>query len=361
MKASLKFREDQKPLVRAKIPLSILGFPFLSGVSAGDSKELCLNLSTFFESGPSLKIGYRPNDSWNPFSLVVKTGIGSFGSPISAPLAMSAEFNLLGRGNPTFFLHFKPQIGDFSIKKTAGSTIALPAEPAGFGLGAKAVGKDPEVDVEGSVYGGETPIGNGDFRPGTAIFSGKKMNGFLTDFRSGGVIDGLLSGTDVRATTVLPLRSNAVLKLRWGVRSPPELGDDGSLLHPTAQISLRKIPLLVMSKISIEHVAKQGKVDDASRTPSGPSLFRNADVAEACYSVRRQLEDLQADNGLLRKAVEDLRSEIGTGKSTPVAARQNSGKPDKALRGGDRSGGKSQELGGLAGKVNEDKVEAAEL
>uniref|UniRef100_A0A2P2PXG3 Uncharacterized protein n=1 Tax=Rhizophora mucronata TaxID=61149 RepID=A0A2P2PXG3_RHIMU len=61
MKASLKFREDQKPLFRAKAPLSIFGLPFQSGIVAGESKELTLNLATFFESGPSIKIAYRPN------------------------------------------------------------------------------------------------------------------------------------------------------------------------------------------------------------------------------------------------------------------------------------------------------------
>lgn len=123
MKASLKFREEQKPLFRAKVPLSILGLPFRSGIVAGESRELSLNLSTFFESGPSINIGYRPNDAWNPFSLIVKTGTGPFGSPVSSSMLMSAEFNLLGRGNPAFMLHFKPQFGDFSIKKSQSSVL----------------------------------------------------------------------------------------------------------------------------------------------------------------------------------------------------------------------------------------------
>lgn len=319
MKASLKFREDQKPLVRAKIPVSILGLPFLSAISAGDSKELSLSLSTSFDSGPSLKISYQPNDSWNPFSLIVKTGIGSFGSPISAPLAMSAEFNLLGlsRGNPTFFLQFKPQIGDFSIKKSAGSTIALPADAMFFGGRIKAIEKDPDSDLE-------TPIENG-------IFPGQKKNGFRPDFRSGGVLNGVLSGVEVNARSVLPLRSNARMKFRWGVRLPEGVfAEDGRYLHPTAEMSLRKIPLLVMSKISIEHVAEVERAGEKSRTAGGG-------VVEACYSVRRQLEALQTENGLLRKAVEELRSEFGAGKCIPAATYQNSG---EALRNGDKNGGK---------------------
>ncbi|KAJ6304153.1 hypothetical protein OIU77_017934 [Salix suchowensis] len=126
MKASLKFREERNPLLRAKVPLNILGLPFQSGIISGESKELSLNLSTFFQSGPSVKISYRPNDTWNPFSLVIKTGTGHFGSPVSSSMIMSAEFNLLSKGDsnlkPIFMLHFKPQFGDFSIKKSQSST-----------------------------------------------------------------------------------------------------------------------------------------------------------------------------------------------------------------------------------------------
>ncbi|CAI0424547.1 unnamed protein product, partial [Linum tenue] len=78
--ASLKFHDEQKPLFRAKVPLSILGLPFQSGIVADEAKELSLNLSTFFDSGSSFKVAYRPNDSWNPLSLVLKTGSGSSGS-----------------------------------------------------------------------------------------------------------------------------------------------------------------------------------------------------------------------------------------------------------------------------------------
>ncbi|XP_058070847.1 uncharacterized protein LOC131219611 [Magnolia sinica] len=376
MKASLKFREDQKPLVRAKIPLSVLGLPFLSGISAGDSKELCLNLSTFFESGPSLKVSYRPNDSWNPFSLAVKTGIGSFGSPISAPMAMSAEFNLLGRGNPSFFLQFKPQIGDFSFKKTSGSAIVFPTEPSAF-FGRKINGheKDPDTDGEGSIDGVETPVANGAaFRPVNGIVAGKE-NGFQPDVRAaaGGIV-GFLSGVEVSARTALPLRSNALLKFRWGVRFPAELRGaflEGSRRNPTADISMRKIPLLVMSKISIEHVAKDEKKESGkSCTPSYPFWHGNAGVAEACFSVRRQLEALQEENGLLRKAVEELRSDICAGRSVPVTVSQDSGKYDRAAREGGksvagkrdrRSDSKAGELTGLPaaeGDVNDELKKA---
>jgi hypothetical protein len=71
-----KPKNKKEKLLTAKVPLSILGLPFQSRIVAGESKELTLNLGTFFKSSPSLKIAYCPNDTWNPFSLVVKTGTG---------------------------------------------------------------------------------------------------------------------------------------------------------------------------------------------------------------------------------------------------------------------------------------------
>ncbi|KAL5976884.1 hypothetical protein ACLOJK_021219 [Asimina triloba] len=378
MKASLKFRDDQKPLVRAKIPLSVLGFPFMSGISAGDAKELCLSLRTAFESGPAVKLSYRPKDSWNPFSLIIKTGIGPFGSPSSAPMAMSAEFSLLGRGkNPTFSLQFKPQIGDFSIRKTSGSTIAFQAEAPTF-LGGKINGhdRDAETDEEGPLVDSpETPVENGgeSFRPVNGTFSGKKANGVLLPDISagGGQFDQFLSGVEVSARSVLPIRSSALLKFRWGVRFPAELRS--AFLYGggsnSAQISLRKIPLLVMNKISIEHVAgdsRKGSLTRGDHHLSGGI----AEVADACSSVRRQLEALREENGLLRRVVEELRSDIGAGKSFSLAGGQDSGRHDRGARDGgktaagrrdrrgDSKGSESGSVNAVDGDVNDELKKA---
>ncbi|KAF8398496.1 hypothetical protein HHK36_017425 [Tetracentron sinense] len=359
MKASLKFRDDQKPLFKAKVPLNILGFPFQSGIAAGDSKELCLNLSTFFESGPSLKIAYRPNDSWNPFSLVVKTGIGHFGSPISAPMTMSAEFNLVGRGNPSFFLHFRPNIGDFSIKKSAGSPIALPSQPSVFITKIQSQPKDIESDNEESTGCAETPLGNGIYIPENGIFSSKKINGFMPESTATNAIDSLFSGVEMSARTSLALRNRAILKVRWGVRFPADLKNaftEDGIRNSTAEISLRKIPFLVMSKIAIEHVAEE---DLKSKRGPAANLVGNADVAEACFMVKRQLEALQSENGLLRKAIEDLRSEIGTGKSVSSTGFQGSGKmssPGKKDRR-NKTERNSSEVGvGSVGKMTDEDI-----
>ena len=307
MKASLKFREEQKPLLRAKVPLSILGLPFQSGILAGESKELTLNLGTFFESGPSVKIAYRPNDTWNPFSLVVKTGTGSFGSPISSSMLMSAEFNLLGRGNPSFMLHFKPQFGDFSIKKSQSSVFD---------------GKLGVVsEVDSSIEVVERPLMNG-------ALSGKKITSLTAD-STAGMIAGLFSGVEVAARTSLPVRGRAVVNCRWGVRIPAEVKSAGE--NQTAGIAFQKIPFLVMNKIGIEHVdGGESKKKDVTLPASG-------DVAEACFTVKRQLEVLQAENGLLRNAVDDLRREFASSKSVLPVRESSSGKYRDVERNGNKS------------------------
>ncbi|XP_024025343.1 uncharacterized protein LOC112092717 [Morus notabilis] len=290
MKASVKFRDDQKPLFRAKVPLSILGLPFQSGIVAGESKELTLNLGTFFESGPSIRIAYRPNDTWNPFSLVVKTGTGHFGSPAASSMLMSAEFNLLGRGNPRFMLNFKPRFGDFSIRKSQSSVFD--------NLLVKPQNGTASEDDNGSIEVVESPM-----MSMNGSFAGKKIALFPSDTSS---IAGLFSGMDVTARTAVPVRNRAAVNFRWGVRVPAEIKSVAG--NPTAGISLQKIPFLVMNKIGIEHVdGPDPKMTAKAKPPSWPE---NADVAEACFTVKRQLEVMQAENGLLRKAVEDLRREF---------------------------------------------------
>ncbi|KAJ0229676.1 Uncharacterized protein HA466_0314780 [Hirschfeldia incana] len=272
MKASMKFREEKNPLFRAKIPLSILGLPFQSGIVAGESKELSLNLATFFESGPSLKLAYRPNDTHSPFSLVVKTGTGPFGSPISTSMLMSAEFNLLGNNKtPTFMLHFKPRFGDFSIKKSHSSS--------GFDGALIRSEEDSSIEVVDS--------------PGL-----RKVT--VLPSTSAGDIAGLISGVEVAARTSLPVRGRAVVNFRWGVRVPTEIRRD---FDPTAEISLRRFPFLVMDKIGIEHVDGSGcrEMKSKSDDPGKVSGQRTSD--DVCLV----LEELRSENRQLKRAVEDLR------------------------------------------------------
>ncbi|KAI4348767.1 hypothetical protein L6164_009449 [Bauhinia variegata] len=297
MKASLKFRDEQKPLFRAKVPLkpNILGLPFQSGIVVGESKELTLNLGTFFEFGPSIKIAYRPNDWRNPFSLIVKTGTGPLGSPISSSMAMSAEFNLLGRGNgtPAFMLHFKPRFGDFFFKKSQSSIFDSKVS--------KSQHSAVYID-DGSVGVVDSPMVNS----GNASFTGKKFSILDTHSPAIGAITNMFSGAEVAARTIIPIGDRALVNFRWGVRVPAELK---SRDYATAGIAFQKIPFLVMDKIGIEHV------DGSDSKGKGSTVkgLGNADVAEASLTLKQHLEVLQAENGLLRNAMEDLRREIAGG------------------------------------------------
>ncbi|XP_060177307.1 uncharacterized protein LOC132607384 [Lycium barbarum] len=324
MKASIKFREEQKPLIRAKVPLSILNFPFQSGIVAGESKELSLSIGTLFDSGPSLKFAYRPNDSGNPFSFVFKTGIGHFGSPVSSPFTMSAEFNLIGNNqNPSFFIHFKPNFGDFCFKKSHSSSTLTKSLGTNF----------------------ETPVLKTEF------------GGFPVKSEVAGAVENLFSGTAVSARTCFPVRNRAVVSFRWGLRFPaghPADESDTVIVGPTGfgspkGISFRRCPLLVMNKIGIAHVSK----DDSKKGKT-----ENADVAKACLDVKQQLETIQAENGLLRNALNDLRSEIA---SRPFNFPTSGAENGKAKYSGDRrinSDKKSSNGKGIEGDVNEDLKKA---
>ncbi|KAK7278829.1 hypothetical protein RJT34_23867 [Clitoria ternatea] len=288
MKASLKFREEQKkPLFRAKVPLSILGMPFQSGIVAGDSKEFTLNLATFFESGPSIKASYRPNDSQNPFSLVVRTGTGPFGSPLKSSMLMTCEFKFPSArtGGPLFMLYFKPRLGDFTFKKSQSSVF----DGKGFAQ-PNALNGDVSIEVvQSPVFG--------------SSFAGAKVPMLATDSPAAGALRGFFSGVEVAARTMLPVRGRAAVKFRWGLRVPAEIKGN----------AFQRIPFLVMDKIGIEHMAECADSKKAKDVAGGGSALGSPtgdDVAEACFSVKRQMEVLQAENGLLRNAVEDLRHEI---------------------------------------------------
>ncbi|KAL3638334.1 hypothetical protein CASFOL_017705 [Castilleja foliolosa] len=197
MKASIKFRDEQKPLMRAKIPLNVLNLPFQAGVVAGESKELSLNLGTFWDSGPSLKFSYRPNDSKNPFGFIFKTGVGHFGSPTNSALTMSAEFNLIGNQNPSFFIHFKPNLGDFTLKKSHSSDF---------------------VKNLGDKFNGEDGFMNNGYFKGANFFPATVESKAV----AGEVVSGLVKGVELGAKTSMPLRDFAVVNCRWGLRVPPQ-------------------------------------------------------------------------------------------------------------------------------------------
>lgn len=297
MKASIKFREEKSPLVRTKVPFSVLGHPFISGLAVGEPEELQFDLGSGFDFGPSFGVSYRPTDPWRPVSLVLKTRPSA-----AAPVAMTAEFSPPGCGGagPSFSVRFKPRFGDFAITKSV--PVAL-----------------------GTTTDGEGALPNGDWQPlenGFSSKSGKKAIGEFpaNDRRSGiGWIGGLFSGMEVIARSVLPLRRETALKLRWGVTVPPELPSlltGGRRTAPMAGTSLGKLPLLTLNKISIEHTRNRGKEKEKEKKRASEADTAPSDAAEA---VKQQLEVLQAGHGSLRQSLEELHAKFIDRKMAPVS------------------------------------------
>ncbi|CAO2162802.1 unnamed protein product [Urochloa humidicola] len=332
MKASIKFRDDDRPLVRAKVPIGVLGLPFQSGLAAGgDPRELRFDLSTAFASGPSLRLSYRPNDPGLPFALTVRAGLGPLGSPARAPFALAAEFNLLSSdpSTPAFFLRLKPRLGDFSLSHTLRSHAA--ADPA-----ARKVGEAAVPDGDGLGHGREFG-----YKPSFSFTGG----GLAADVAAAGTKNGvgaLLSGMQMTTRSVLPLWGRASLRFNWGLRVPPELLDDGSVggggRSKGARAPVSKMPLLVLSKLSIEQSPRTdadggkcgARAESASSWRAMDAPDGEGDSEAAAFSlVRRQLESLNVDNMMLRRAVEDLRAEIRSSSgraAVPMAATRSEGR-----------------------------------
>lgn len=394
MKASLKLREGQKPLVRAKIPLSILGLPLVSGIYAGDSKELCLHLGTFWDTGPALKLAYKPNDSWNPFSVILKTGTGEWGSPAGAAMTMSAEINLLGRGNPSFCLQLKPQFGDFTLSQSARSSLVLPSKEGEEGGLFGPIAHKPsfsqettpskfslkfngfENKEEGSSFEKTPDVVNGTTTPNPIENGGFAVNypeeGLNKYHFSDGIgnlkafwslrAEKLLGGVSLAARSSLPVRKHAIVRVRWGIKLPSDLFK-GLEAGDQSGFTLSKLPCLFLDKVSIENVEQRrnvkgtgyyGRVQAPLEDLMLPIIREEANelaqITGICCSMKRQLHLLQTENRVLKKTVEDMRSELqykGVGNSTDnfsnLEASQWQEKPRESNKEGDRKKGGSRE------------------
>ncbi|WVZ65408.1 hypothetical protein U9M48_014774 [Paspalum notatum var. saurae] len=332
MKASIKFRDDDRPLLRAKVPVGVLGLPFLSGLAAGgDPKDLRFDLSTAFTAGPALRLSYRPNDPLQPFALSVRTGLGPLGSPARAPFALSAEFNLLSSNPPAFSLLFKPRIGDFAVASSARSPPPAPTQPplAAIKMADLATnGDDHDRDAHGN---GFSFAGNA-LAANVAAAAGK----------GGGGVGALLSGMRLTTRSVLPLWSKASLRFQWGLRVPPELkaalADDG-YGRKAGSLAISKLPLLVMNKITIEHTPKVPSQPETDKKRKKCTVA--AGEGEEFSLMKMQLEALNAESTMLRRAVEDLRAEVGAGKgegrrltaALPPPQQPFAMKPDRHVHG----------------------------
>ncbi|KAL4178488.1 hypothetical protein AMTRI_Chr13g82550 [Amborella trichopoda] len=289
MKASLKLREGQKPLVRAKIPVSVLGVPFISGIEAGDSEELSLHLRTAWSAGPAIKASYSPNDSWNPFGFVIKSGIGLWGSPERSPLFMAVEFSLLGRASPRFTLQFRPESGDFMVRKSVRSFQA----------------KNPVVFKQN----GSFQVGNGGFQVEAERDKEKEnINGGFPDIKE------VVSGVNLNVRSGFPLRKHAALKLRWGVNFPAKRKSFQQ------EVAGNGLPYLTVDKISVESVneeEEEGRAREYCGSWFGfPAPEKEVEFVKGmCFVMRSEVEGLKRENGAMRESIEEMRRFVGGGSN----------------------------------------------
>ncbi|KAK1306706.1 hypothetical protein QJS10_CPA10g01125 [Acorus calamus] len=274
MKASLKLREEREsPLVRAKVPISVLGFPFVSSASAGgDPSDLSFHIRSGAFGGdgggsPSVKLSYHPNDSLRPFILSVKFGVGGVGSE-GSPLLMSADFSLVGRASPSFQLQIKPRLGDFSLKKTivSSTTTATNNNP----------NPNQPIKENGEVHrvdGLDRPL---PWRNWTE-FHGR---------------DSPLTGFVATARTSLPLTKRAALKLRWGLNFPSELGRDS-------------LPFLTLDKISVESLFAEEVKGPSKLVPGDLEVLKGM-----CVWMGREVEELRKENLTMKEKMEQLRCQV---------------------------------------------------
>lgn len=110
------------------------------------------------------------------------------------------------------------------------------------------------------------------------------------------VMKGFFSGVEANAKTTVPVSNRVVANFRWGVRLPKE---EEERSNPTAGVSFQNFPVLVMNKIGIEQV-DHDDVTSCSEVGSDLGLPKNAEM-------KPQLEGMQAESGMLRKGMEDLR------------------------------------------------------
>ncbi|XP_047341555.1 uncharacterized protein LOC124945206 [Impatiens glandulifera] len=262
-----KIQNTNPVLLRAKVPVTVFGFPFLSSIAGTDASDVSLSLSTNFSSGPSLKLSYSPNyvvtdltgtcaaaaSSSPPLSVTLKSGIGLFGSPRDSSLMLSAHFTVNPGNpnpNPTFSLQIKPQFGNFSLHKI---THSAP----------KAGNKCDKADGDNSF----------EFLPLASPFPWKAME-------SSPYKECLLSGMAVTAKTELPLMKRLSMSFRWGVNFTEDIK--------------KQLPYLTVNKISIQRI---DAVDQTKVKPdNGDNKSDLIAMKDLFLSTRKELEVLQSHN-----------------------------------------------------------------
>uniref|UniRef100_A0A1D1ZIH2 Retinoblastoma-associated protein n=1 Tax=Anthurium amnicola TaxID=1678845 RepID=A0A1D1ZIH2_9ARAE len=283
MKASVKLRDDPQapPLLRAKLPVAVLGLPFVASASAGDPHDLSFQLRTAFPAGPSLHLAYHPNPHLphHPFSLTLRSGVGLWGSPDRSPLLLSAHLPLVTSPTPalSFSIQIGPSLGDFSLKRVAAS---VPPNP------------NPVPKENGGAVHRPLPVWT------------EELGAARRD-----AAEELISGTAVTVRTTLPVTRRAVLRLRWVVNLPAPGG--------RSAIGGKSLPFLAVDKISIESL-REGEgpaAEDERGVVRATKEERDAEALKGMlFWMRREVEELQREQGSIRECLEELR------RKAPAAA-----------------------------------------
>ncbi|XP_057775310.1 uncharacterized protein LOC130994281 [Salvia miltiorrhiza] len=322
MKLSLKLQDNhhherhhQPPppppplLIRAKIPITIFNLPFLSHFSTTTTQpsDLSLSLSTNFPSFPSLKLSYASASAAAapPLTLTLKSGTGLFGSPNNSPLVISAHFSFdpsnPAHPNPTFSLLLKPQLGSFSLRK---STFSHP-EPA---VSAESI--IPDAVCDSNSFGFvplETPAAVKELPPQ------KKSRASI------------FKGTQLAATTQMPVAKGVALNLRWRVNFAED-----------------QMPILRINKIGIHRVDDAVKGDEKSEKNEA-KLGEMEVMKSMCFWMKREVDALTRANREMKIEFDELRRRSSGGAG---GGNVNEG----ARSGGGGFGGGNVKEGGIRKK-----------
>ncbi|EFJ26339.1 hypothetical protein SELMODRAFT_441776 [Selaginella moellendorffii] len=377
MKASVKLREGDQPLLRAKLPLSLLGVPIVSGIALGSSRELSFHLGTLFQTGPSCRITYRPNSGECPLSLLIKSGFGVWGSPTDAPLVMAAEFKLSSKGTPSLAVQVKPRLGNFSLRKTAVSPSPIaqqesikdsasgqeePQEGSFLGSSKASVGLGPGSRIEvmprtpekispdlatlSTFKASSPPSSEGSSivmvedveddhqddhlkAAAPSIEQGFEDHPVDLHVKTGHLAQAPGNGNwSLVAHTALPLGRHAVASVRWRVKLDSDILE--SFKNETDIFSFKKLPVLVVDKLSVKSLEDLNRlrtvttstlpVLDSDEAIALSGLIREPEppelgkVAKLCSSMKRELHLLHAENEVLKNTMEDMKAELGSSK-----------------------------------------------
>ncbi|KAG4987672.1 hypothetical protein AAZX31_11G040900 [Glycine max] len=295
-KQNLQQQQHSSQIMTAKVPISILNKPFLSGVTASTGthspSEFSFSLSTNFPSGPSLRLSYSPTAS-APFSLSLKSGLGLLGSPAHSPLVFSANFSL--SPTPSFFLHFKPRFGHFSLHKTVFSDTITHTHSLSTSFP-----PTPEIVPHGS---STTGWHNLKLEP-SANSDQSNNNTYFENFKNDAK-NALSPGVRVMARTVMPVTKGFLLNFRWGVNFPRNFGS--------------KMPSLTVNKIGLERVEegkeKKNNNDDKKqmRDSSGIDLKL---LKGMCFWMGRDLEIMEKENREMKRLLDEMKLGISSTRNS---------------------------------------------